>query len=385
MACLQGMKAFSLIHYLAGFYTGEGCLPAYKVYRNLSDALIFVVLSSTVCQLLTSQLEHKESLSVSCVVCIAYTLALYYSLCFQVQHQKISQIFSLLEKIIVSLTEVTDEGAITKSFQLDMKRYTRNAYFGLFASFMSAFLFSVQPLLRSAAFLGMDGNKQLQIDTWCPFDLQTGYVFEATVTIQFFTVFWVALRFFANNSFFMFLMKGNIRLFEHLIAFGENVIELNPVLTLQTKDAGQKCRKRLHLRLLQPILEHRQFGDDLRVQISEIQREFHFEQSERNMKLFIKNHQLILRCSSETCQIYGPVMLMYLLSLMAFASTGAFGVLHTKGFQGIQSIAVSFFSVANLLFLYQMSRTGDDLSQKEVGNNVFGQSSVPIPHEQDRI
>lgn len=293
---------FSPIHFLAGFYPGDNYSKSFKNFTILTDVLIFIVLSTTVLQLLTSPSEHKESLSVSFVVCISYSLALYYSVCFRLQHLRISQLHLLLRKTRLSLQQILGEPSVTEALQSDLKYSNFYVYFGTFASLMSALLFSIQPILRHAAVFGSDGSRRLQIDIWCPFDVQTPVVFEVVVLVQFFTVFWVALRFFSNDSFFMYQFRTNITFFKLLTAFSSSVVRPYTTYSFSSDTVGikyPKCGNKWNLNLLYPILEEATVDDDNHQTCPysgnvALNGEWNI-QAKQQLHLFIKNHQLILR------------------------------------------------------------------------------------------
>lgn len=293
---------FSPIHFLAGFYPGDNYSKSFKNFTILTDALIFTVLATTVLQLLISPSEHKESLSVSFVVCISYSLALYYSMCFRLQYHRISQLRLLLKKTRLSLQKLVGEPSVSEAFQSDLKYSNFYIYFGTFASLVSAVLFSIQPILRNAAVFGSDGSRRLQIDIWCPFDVQLPVVFEITVLAQFFTVFWVALRFFSNDSFFMHQFRTNITFFKLLTVASSDVIRPYTTYSFTGKTAGIKDSRRGNkwsLNLLYPISEKATADDDNRGMSSYIGNiALHGEwnkQVKQQINLFIENHQLILR------------------------------------------------------------------------------------------
>ncbi|XP_054257156.1 uncharacterized protein LOC128985237 isoform X2 [Macrosteles quadrilineatus] len=67
-------------------------------------------------------------------------------------------------------------------------------------------------------------------------------------------------------------------------------------------------------------------------------------------------------------------MMFYLLSLIGFLSVGAFGVINTNGFEGVQSAAVVLFSIVNLLCMFFMSEAGDQLALQS------GSVAAPLVH-----
>lgn len=293
---------FSPIHFLAGFYPGDDYSKSFKNFTMLTDVLIFIVLSTTVLQLVISPSEHKESLSVSFVVCISYSLALYYSVCFRLQHRRISQLQLLVKKTRLSLQQILGEPSVAGEFQSDLKYSNFYVYFGTFASLMSALLFSIQPILRNAAVFGSDGSRRLQIDIWCPFDVQIPVVFEAIVLVEFFTVFWVALRFFSNDSFFMHQFRTNITFFKLLTVFSSSVIRPHTTYSFSSRSVGikyPKCGNKWKLNLLYPISEEATADGNNHSMCSysgnvAINGEANI-QVKLQLNLFIKNHQLILR------------------------------------------------------------------------------------------
>lgn len=292
---------FSPIHLLAGFYPGDNYSKRLKNFTILTDVLIFIVLSTTVLQLLISPSEHKESLSVSFVVCISYSLALYYSICFRLQHRRIAQLQLLLKKTRLSLQQVVGEPSVMEAVQSDLRYSNFYVYFGTFVSLMSALLFSIQPILRNAAAFGSDGSRRLQIDIWCPFDVQILVVFEMIVLIQFFTVFWVALRFFSNDSFFMHQFRTNITFFKLLTVFSGNVIRPYATYSFSSNTVGIKYPiggNKWNLNLLYPISEEAPTDDNNHEMCSysgNVAYEESNIQAKQQLNLFIKNHQLILR------------------------------------------------------------------------------------------
>lgn len=195
------------------------------------------------------------------------------------------------------------ESLAIETFKSDLKYSNIHVYFGAFASFMSAFLFSIQPILRNAAVFGLDGKKRLQIDIWYPFDFETPLVFETIVLMQFFTVFWVALRFFANDSFFMYRFRTNVSFFKLLKVFSKNVIKpdvttysFSSKTVLNNKYGSGKNKWNLNLLypIVEGVLDENNCAMDLSTGNVLFNEEFD-KKTKYQIYLFIKNHQLILR------------------------------------------------------------------------------------------
>lgn len=291
------MKTIKVVYGVAGFYPGKDACKLRRAYYLLSDFIIFCVLLATVYQLLTHPSDKKESLSVSLVVTIAYFLTLYYSLCFRLQCQKIVDMKKMLEDVATSLSLEINKEAVVESTRHDVRYHKIYVMCGVFTAVMSAILFSVQPLLRSLGFFGKDGQKVLQIDTWCPYDCHAAIKFEITVFVQFVTVFWVAVRFFANDSFFIFAIKLNIQYFKLLKSLGKSVLSHISDIRPVGEQQDNTVLKKNHLKLLQPL-----DGKEIRFKRSSSIRYSKLELDEESEKLandkliiFIKEHQIVLR------------------------------------------------------------------------------------------
>lgn len=134
-------NVFNPIHSVAGFYKGANSSRCYNNYSILTDVMILLILCATVYQLFTTYSEHeKESLSVSLVVCIAYSLALYYSLCFRLQYGKIIKLHTLFHETLNSLSHVIDGKSVLQGYQHVIKHNKTHGFSTCLTSDMNSFL-----------------------------------------------------------------------------------------------------------------------------------------------------------------------------------------------------------------------------------------------------